>query len=145
MDLLSGETRINLLEPRQWNDGSEPDDPEVPPAFRGTPLAQHISFLRDIFRVYKNFDTPYIDTLELMIERLYRNWKISDATDFSQMAPTDYYLEQVPGAMFRIGTASETPASHLPLHNAGILFDEQAIPTGAAVMCQLARDYLKNT
>lgn len=56
-----------------------------------------------------------------------------------------YYLEQVPGAMFRIGTASETPASHLPLHNAGILFDEQAIPTGAAVMCQLARDYLKNT
>lgn len=90
LDLLSGETRINLLEPRQWNDGSEPDDPEAPPAFRGTPLAQHISFLRDIFRVYKNFDTPHIDTLELMIERLYRSWNISDDTDFSQMAPTDY-------------------------------------------------------
>ena len=90
LDLLSGETRINLLEPRQWNDGSEPDDPEAPPAFRGTPLAQHISFLRDIFRVYKNFDTPHIDTLELMIERLYQSWKISDDTDFSQMAPTDY-------------------------------------------------------
>lgn len=90
LDLLSGETRINLLEPRQWNDGSEPDDPEAPPAFRGTPLAQHISFLRDIFRVYKNFDTPHIDTLELMIERLYQSWKISDDTDFSQMVPTDY-------------------------------------------------------
>ena len=43
-----------------------------PPAFRGTLLAQHISFLRDIFRIYKGFDTQHIDALELMIEGLYR-------------------------------------------------------------------------
>ena len=90
VDLLSGRIRINLLEPRHWDDGSEPDDPDAPDAFRGTLLAQHISFLRDIFRVYKDFDTPHIDTLELMVERLYRKWGISDATDFSRMTPTDY-------------------------------------------------------
>lgn len=90
LDLLSGQYRINLLEPRRWDDGSEPEDPDAPPAFRGTLLAQHISFLRDIFRVYKGFDTPHIDTLELMIERLYRQWGISDETDLSQLGPKDY-------------------------------------------------------
>ena len=90
LDLLSGQYRINLLEPRRWDDGSELEDPDAPPAFRGTLLAQHISFLRDIFRVYKGFDTPHIDTLELMVERLYQQWGISDNTDFSQLGPKDY-------------------------------------------------------
>ena len=90
LDLLSGQYRINLLEPRRWDDGSEPEDPDAPPAFRGTLLAQHISFLRDVFRVYKGFDTPHIDTLELMIEKLYQKWGISDSTDFTRMRPEDY-------------------------------------------------------
>ena len=90
LDLLCGQYRINLLEPRRWDDGSEPEDPDAPPAFRGTLLAQHISFLRDIFRVYKGFDTPHIDTLELMIERLYQQWGISDETDLSQFGAMDY-------------------------------------------------------
>ncbi len=90
LDFLSGQYRINLLEPRRWDDGSDLDDPEEPAAFRGTLLAQHISFLRDIFRVYKDFDTPHIDALELMIERLYQSWGITDKTDFSKMAPSDY-------------------------------------------------------
>lgn len=90
LDLLSGQYRINLLEPRRWDDSSEPEDPDAPPAFRGTLLAQHISFLRDIFRVYKGFDTPHIDTLELMIERLYQQWGISDETDLSQFGAMNY-------------------------------------------------------
>lgn len=90
LDLLSGQYRINLLEPRRWDDGSEPNDPEAPPAFRGSLLSQHISFLRDIFRVYKGFDTPHIDALELMVEQLYQRWGISDETDFQRMRPTDY-------------------------------------------------------
>lgn len=53
------------------------------------------------------------------------------------------YLEIVPGAMFRIGTASENPASRLPLHNGGIVFDEKAVAAGAAVFCGLAAKYLK--
>ena len=90
LDLLSGRYRINLLEPRLWDDGSTPDDPDEPAAFHGTLLAQHISFLRDLFRVYKDFDTPHIDVLELMIERLYHQWGIRGDTDFSQLQPTDY-------------------------------------------------------
>ena len=90
LDLLSGQYRINLLEPRRWDDGTGEDDPDAPPAFRGTLLSQHTSFLRDIFRVYKDFDTPHIDTLEIMVERLYQKWGISDDTDFSRLRPTDY-------------------------------------------------------
>lgn len=90
LDLLSGQYRINLLEPRRWDDGSEPEDMDAPPAFRGSLLSQHISFLRDIFRVYKGFDTPHIDALELMVEQLYQKWGISDKTDFQRMGPTDY-------------------------------------------------------
>ena len=90
LDLLSGQYRINLLEPRRWDDGSEPEDLDAPPAFRGSLLSQHISFLRDIFRVYKGFDTPHIDALELMVEQLYQKWGISDKTDFQRMGPTDY-------------------------------------------------------
>lgn len=52
------------------------------------------------------------------------------------------YLELVPGAMFRIGTGNEDTASHLPLHNAGIVFDERAIKTGAAVMSCFTVNYL---
>lgn len=90
LDYLSGQYRINLLEPRCWDDGSGPEDPDAPDAFRGTLLSQHISFLRDVFRVYKGFDTPHIDTLELMVERLYQKWNITDRTDFAGMQPTDY-------------------------------------------------------
>lgn len=53
------------------------------------------------------------------------------------------YLEIIPGAMFRIGTATENPASRLPLHNGGIIFDEKAISAGASVFCGLAAEYLK--
>ena len=90
LDYLSGQYRINLLEPRCWDDGSGPEDPDAPDAFRGTLLSQHISFLRDVFRVYKGFDTPHIDTLELMVEKLYKKWNITDRTDFAAMRPEDY-------------------------------------------------------
>lgn len=35
LDLLSGQYRINLLEPRRWDDGTGEDDPEAPPAIPG--------------------------------------------------------------------------------------------------------------
>ena len=91
MDLMGGVYRINPLEPKCWDDGSGPEDRDAPEAFRkSTRLSQHISFLRDVFRVYKGFDTPHIDTLELMVERLYQKWNITDRTDFAQMKPEDY-------------------------------------------------------
>ena len=67
------------------------DDPTVPNAFRQqSPLSQHISFLKDFFRAYKPFTHQQVDTLELMLERLYRKWGISDKADFSAMGPEDW-------------------------------------------------------
>ena len=44
------------------------------------------------------------------------------------------YLEHIPGAIFRLGTHNDPPESKLALHNASLLFDEKAIPTGVATM-----------
>ncbi len=52
------------------------------------------------------------------------------------------YLTLAPGAMFRIGTANQSDQSRLPLHNAHIIFDEEAITTDAALFCRAAMDYL---
>ena len=67
------------------------DNPDAPEAFRQkSPLSQHISFLKDFFRAYKPFTHQQVDTLELMLEQLYRKWGISDKTDFSALEPGDW-------------------------------------------------------
>lgn len=53
-----------------------------------------------------------------------------------------FYLEQVPGILFRMGTGNEDPSTHVGLHNGGNRFDERGIPAGAAVMVQYILDYL---
>ena len=93
VDLMSGEYLINPLEPKVWSDSD--DDAEIdastPEAFkRKTKLSQHISFLRDFFASYKDFTDSQIDTIEIMLEKLYRKWNISDSTDFSRLKATDY-------------------------------------------------------
>lgn len=93
VNLMSGEYLINPLEPKAWSDSD--DDTEIdastPEAFkRKTKLSQHISFLRDFFASYKDFTDSQIDTIEIMLEKLYRKWNISDSTDFSRLKATDY-------------------------------------------------------
>ncbi len=67
------------------------DDPEAPAAFRQrTRLSQHVSFLKDFFRAYKDFSDRHIDTIELMLERLYRKWGLNNHTDFQSMRPDDF-------------------------------------------------------
>ena len=91
LDLMSGQYRINPLEPKCWDDGGSPEDMDAPAAFRqSTRLSQHISFLRDFFRSYKSFTDRQIDVIEIMVGRLYERWHISDSTDFSRLAPEDY-------------------------------------------------------
>lgn len=90
IDLMSGEYIINVLEPKTWDDGSNTDE-DVPQAFKcKTKLSQHISFLRDFFRSYKDFTDREIDTIELLLIKLYDNFGISDDTDWSALKPTDY-------------------------------------------------------
>jgi len=91
LDLTSGEHLINVLEPRMWGFEEEEPDPNAPAAFHSRSLlSQHISFLRDFFRSYKPFSEPQIDTIEIMLGRLYAQWGIGDDTDFAQMQPKDY-------------------------------------------------------
>ena len=91
IDLMSGQYRSNPLEPKLWDDGSEGDDPDAPAAFRQkTRLSQHISFLKDFFRAYKEFSDRHIDTIELMLGRLYAKWGMDDDTDFQPLSPRDY-------------------------------------------------------
>ena len=90
VDLMTGQYRINPLEPKVWSVDDE-DDPEAPAAFREqSRLSQHISFLKDFFRAYKDFTDRHIDTIELMLERMYAKWGIHNNTDFSRLRPVDY-------------------------------------------------------
>ena len=90
-DIIEGTYKINLLEPRCWDTDADPYDVDAPKAFRqSTRLAQHTSFLKDVFRTYKDFTTAQIDTIEIMLTKLYTEWGITEDTDFSQMRPEDY-------------------------------------------------------
>lgn len=92
IDMMAGKFFINVLEPRLWTDSPVTDATEdVPLAFRQqTRLSQHIAFLRDFFRCYKDFSTEQLDTLEMLLEKLYLQFHITDQTDFSKLKPEDY-------------------------------------------------------
>ncbi|MGM9706826.1 MAG: VirB4 family type IV secretion system protein [Prevotella sp.] len=91
VDLMAGIYHINVLEPKCWDDGSDSDDAGAPEPFRkSTRLAQHVSFLKDFFRAYKDFNDGHIDTIEIMVSKLYTKWGISDNSNFSRKRPEDY-------------------------------------------------------
>lgn len=92
VDLMSGQYLINPLEPKLWNDNDEKydDDANIETFKKKTRLSQHISFLRDFFASYKDFSDSHIDTIEIMLEKLYKSWNISDNTDFTKLSPADY-------------------------------------------------------
>ena len=92
LDYLSGEFVINPLQPLAWNEETENEDDErTPEAFKKTTmLSRHISYLKDFFRSYKDFTTAQLDTIELMLQKLYRRFDMDDYTDFSQVAPEKF-------------------------------------------------------
>ena len=91
IDLMSGESMINPLEPKAWDEEGSPEDSDAPQAFRqATKLSQHISFLKDFFRCYKDFDDRHIDVIEIILDKLYAKWNISDRTRFSRLGAEDY-------------------------------------------------------
>ena len=91
IDFLSGEYTINPLEPKAWSDGSGEVDGTTPEAFKKvTRLSQHIAFLKDFFRAYKDFSDAQIDTIEILLSKLYARFGITDSTDYSTKRPTDF-------------------------------------------------------
>jgi type IV secretory pathway VirB4 component len=90
VDFMSGEYMINPLEPKSWADADSLDT-EGPEAFRRTTrLRQHIAYLKDFFRAYKDFSDAQIDTIEILLEKLYAAHGITDRTDFTRLTPMDY-------------------------------------------------------
>ncbi len=102
IDFLSGKYIINPLEPKSFGTGGEDNDNDMnerelgagsacPEAFKKvTRLSQHIAFLKDFFRSYKDFSDTQIDTVEILLSKLYARFGITDSTDYSKMKPTDY-------------------------------------------------------
>ena len=110
IDFMSGQYTINPLEPKAWSDGQAEPAPNsrttisaenwfgardeggvVPEAFtRVTRLSQHIAFLKDFFRAYKDFKDAQIDTIEILLSKLYARFGITDSTDYSTKRPTDF-------------------------------------------------------
>lgn len=102
IDFLSGKYIINPLEPKSFGAGGEDNDNDMnerelgagsacPTAFKKvTRLSQHIAFLKDFFRAYKDFSDSQIDTIEILLSKLYARFGITDSTDYSKMKSTDY-------------------------------------------------------
>ena len=92
IDFMSGEYIINPLEPKAWSDGSGNDsDSNMPAAFRKvTRLSQHIAYLKDFFRSYKDFSDVQLDTIEILLSKLYARFGITDSTDYSVKKPSEF-------------------------------------------------------
>ena len=92
IDMMSGEHIINVLEPKIWSSDMEEDmEEDIPSTFKkSTILAQHISFLKDFFRTYKDFNDEQIDTIEIMLIKLYRNFNITENTNLAVLLHDDF-------------------------------------------------------
>ena len=90
IDMMSGEYMINPLEPKAWSDGERGGE-DMPETFRKvSKLSQHISYLKDFFRSYKDFTDAEIDTIEIMLMKLYSRYGIDDSTDLDSLIDVDY-------------------------------------------------------
>ena len=110
IDFMSGEYIINPLEPKVWNDISDAGNgfgeetgsaresgagTACPEAFKKVKrLSQHIAFLKDFFRSYKDFTDSQIDTIEILLSKLYARFGITDTTDYSVKKPSDFPVMQ---------------------------------------------------
>lgn len=95
IDFMSGEYTINPLEPKAWSDSVEDIDATTPEAFKkATRLSQHIAFLKDFFRSYKGFTDAQIDTIEILLSKLYARFGITDSTDYSVKKASDFPVMQ---------------------------------------------------
>lgn len=91
IDFMSGEYIINPLEPKSFGEADKEYDQFTPEAFRRvTRLSQHIAYLKDFFRTYKEFNDEQLDTLEIILTKLYKNFGITDYTDYDKLSKTDY-------------------------------------------------------
>lgn len=90
LDLMTGEWMINVLEPKTFttvdDDMTINDDSTETNTFKTKgKLSQHLSFLRDFFKTYKDLDRAQLDILEIILKQLYELKGISNDTDMSSI------------------------------------------------------------
>ncbi|MDR0572091.1 MAG: hypothetical protein LBG48_04540 [Rickettsiales bacterium] len=100
LDLMDGHNKINVLEPKLFDDGEGIQDIEIDKKMRlmfddsghiKPKLSQHISFLRAFFKTYKpEFSDEEIDTLAILLEWLYAEFRITNDTNFLEFTAKDY-------------------------------------------------------
>lgn len=92
VDLMEGNYKINILEPKMWSDNEEQNENgDVPLPFKTSArLSQHISFLKDFFKCYKDLSDKEIDVIEILLRRLYQRYGITDRTNFSTKPHHEY-------------------------------------------------------
>ena len=133
IDLMAGRYHINPLEPKCWDEENASEDTGAPEAFRkSTRLSQHISFLRDFFRSYKDLSDAHIDTIEIMVSKLYAKWGISDQRELSDLRPQDYPILSDLYDLIEGEYKSYDDSTHL-LYTEGML---QEILLGIHSMCR---------
>lgn len=98
LDFMGGEYMINPFEPKIWS-LPETDSPgngeDLPAAFtKKSRLSQHIAFLKDFFSEYKGFSNVQLDTLEIILLKLYDQFGITEDTDFGKMSSKDYPIAE---------------------------------------------------
>lgn len=86
-----------------------------------------------------------VDTIERAAEMLLGKGKVV-ALEEPSLGSEDfaYYLQRIPGAFIRIGTADERKKSRLGLHNPEIVFNEDAISIGAVTLAMTALLYTES-
>lgn len=92
IDFMTGEYKINPLEPKSWGENNQEnsDITSLDTFKRVTRLSQHIAFLKDFFRAYKDFSDAQIDTIEILLMKLYARFGITDTTDYTATKATDF-------------------------------------------------------
>jgi type IV secretory pathway VirB4 component len=91
IDLMEGEYIINVLEPKLWSDETVVDRSEDIDTFKTSSLlSQHISFLKDFFACYKDFNDKELDVIEIMLQQLYLKFNIDEKTDLAKLSHIDF-------------------------------------------------------
>lgn len=95
VDLMEQDYRINVLEPKVFttvdDDTSINDNSITTKTFttKGV-LSQHISFLRDFFKTYKDLSRSQLDILEIILTNLYESMGITNETNIRNI-PKDKF------------------------------------------------------
>ncbi len=94
IDLMEGKYILNILEVRRFSEGLEDneDEKELSNTFSSSnTLSQHLSFLRDFFKTYKEgLSERLLDCLEIFLIKTYKKFGIDFDTDLSNFTAKDF-------------------------------------------------------